>query len=32
MGLLNPEDAAFVQENTQYVDSSDPDFVGPLPV
>lgn len=32
MGLLNPENAAFVQENTQYVDSSDPDFVGPLPV
>ena len=32
MGLLNPEDAAFVQENTQYVDSSDPNFVGPLPV
>jgi hypothetical protein len=32
MGLLNPEDAAFVQENTQYVDSGDLDFVGPLPI
>ena len=32
MGLLNPEDAAFVQENIQYGDSGDTDFVGPLPV